>query len=56
MSNVGEVSARLMWIKAKFRGEIWVFVCTQGPGSEKRGKPFGVNCHNVLERGKGVVE
>ncbi len=30
-----EVSSRLMWVKVKFRKEVWVFISTYGPCSEK---------------------
>ena len=30
-----EVSSRLMWVKVKFRREIWAFVSAYGPGSER---------------------
>ena len=51
-----EVSARLMWVKVKFRGEICVFVSAYGPGSERseeeRVRIFGVSYHGVLRKGK----
>lgn len=30
-----ELSARLMWVKVKFRNELWVFVSAYGPGLER---------------------
>ncbi len=30
-----EVSSRLMWVKVKFRQEVWVFISAYGPGSER---------------------
>ena len=30
-----EISAKLMWVKAKFGGEVWVFVSAYGPGCKR---------------------
>ena len=41
-------------MKAKFGGEIWVFVSAYGPGcEEERERLFGMNCQDVFKKEEG---
>ena len=35
VTEIREVSSRVMWVKIRFGGELWAFVSVYGPGSER---------------------